>query len=303
MLKNSANCAGLALLGLTLWVPAVSAQEVVSPNGTTVVVEEEAGPEHGKINTADASPVDPGHFEIESSLVATHANRFWGSTGTSHARGQARELALGLAATAGVVADVDVAVSGGYVWLKDEDNDFDPDDGVFGPERGHDWGDLDLSGRYRFFASEEYGLELAYIGGVTIPTGSSASRGEIGTSQEFWSFNQTLAASKDWGKWTANAAIGYALPLGEKREGERGTFAVDAAVGYQFLPWLQPEVELNYARDFHASEDDQEVLAATVGLVMPLNDRLRVNSGVQQGLWGKNADKATCLLLAVKLAF
>jgi len=296
------QCAGLALLGWSAGIPVVSAQEVVAINPTVLEVEE-AGPEHGKINTADASPVDPGHVEIEASLASTHADRFWGNNGKSHARGRAKELVLGLAATAGVAADVDVTMSGSYAWLEDDDNDFDPDDGVLGPRRGHDWGDLDLSGRYRFFESEAHHLELAYIGGVTLPTGSDASRKEIGTSQEFWSFNQTLVASKDWGQWTANAAVGYSLPLGEKRQGERGSFNADAAVGYQLLPWLQPEMELNYGHDFHASEDDREILAVTAGLVMPVNDRLRVNAGVQQGLWGRNTDKVTCLLVAVKLAF
>jgi len=303
MPEKYVKCASIALLGFFSWISVATAGEVVSVNGAAPVVEEEAGPEHGKINTADASPVDPGHFEIESSIASTHANRFWGNSGKSHARGQAQELVLGLSATVGVMADVDVAVSGSYAWLKDGENDFDPEDGVFGPKRGHDLGDLDISGRYRFFESKEQSLELAYIGGVTIPTGSSSDGEEIGTSQEFWSFNQTLVASKDWGQWTANAAVGYALPLGEKREGERGTFTADAAVGYQLLPWLQPEVELNFGHDFHTSEDDREVLAATAGLVMPFNDRIRVNVGVQQGLWGRNTDKTTCLFAALKLAF
>jgi hypothetical protein len=74
-------------------------------------------------------------------------------------------------------------------------------------------------------------------------------------------------------------------------------------VGYQILPWLQPEVELNYSRDFLANGNDQEVVATTVGLVMPVNERIRVNTGVQQGLWGRNSDKATSLYAAVKLAF
>ena len=33
------------------------------------------------------------------------------------------------------------------------------------------------------------------------------------------------------------------------------------AVGYQVLPWLQPEVELNYSNGFLSNDNDQEVLA------------------------------------------
>ena len=61
--------------------------------------------------------------------------------------------------------------------------------------------------------------------------------------------------------------------------------------GIRFLSWLQPEVELNYARDFVDEGDAAEILSVTAGLVMPTNDLLRVNLGVQQGLWGWNSDQ------------
>lgn len=303
MSKQHVRYAGIALLGILSWTPIVYAEEVVSVSDAAPVTEEEAGLEHGKINTPDASPVDPGHFEVESAYSYTHSKRFWNNNGDVHTRGLAREQSLSLSATAGVIENFDVAVSGNYVWLKDKENDFDENDAEFGPESGHNFGDLDLSGRYRFFESKEQSLEFAYIAGLTIPTGSSSSREEIGTSQEFWSFNQTLVASKDWGKWTANADIGYALPFGDKRENARGTFNADVAIGYQVLPWLQPEVELNYGHDFLTDEEDSDVLAVTAGLVMPITDRLRVNLGMQQGVWGQNTDKATTLYAAVKLAF
>lgn len=292
--KKYVKYSAIALLGLFSWMPVAYAEEAASITGEVPELVEEAGPEHGKINTPDASPVDPGHVEVESSYTYSHAKRFWDGSGSSRDRGRAREQVLGLAVTAGVVENFDIALGGSYVWLKDADN-------APGPERGHDLGDIELSGRYRFF--EGHDLELAYIGGLTLPTGSSSGSDEIGTSQEFWSFNQTLAASKDWEKWTANAAVGYALPLGGKRENARGTFNADMAVGYQILPWLQPEIELNYCHDYLENEEASEVLAATIGLVMPINDELRINTGVQQGLWGQNADRATTLILAVKMAF
>jgi hypothetical protein len=299
MSKKHVRYAGIALLGILTWTPRVHAEEAVSVSDAVSVAEEEAGLEHGKINTPDASPVDPGHFEIETSYAYAHSKRFFDNNSNAHARGLAREQAAGLSVTVGVIENIDVAVGGSYVWL----NDFDTNDAELGPEKGHSFGDLDISGRYRFFESKEHSLELAYIGGFSIPTGSSSNSEEIGTSQEFWSFNQTLVASKDWGKWTANADVGYALPLGDKRGDERGTFNADVAVGYQVLSWLQPEIELNYGRNFHAVEDDPQVLAITAGFVMPITDRLRVNLGMQQGVGGQNTDKATSLYAAVKLAF
>lgn len=264
---------------------------------------EEIGVEHGKINTADASPVDPGHFELEPSFAYTRSERSWGACGHAHGRGLFREQNIGLSFTAGLIDNADLNISSGYSWIKDNDNDFDEEGELTGPVQGEDITDLEVSGRYRFYNNEDHYLEIAYIAGVTIPTGDNADQDEIGTSQEYWSFNQTLVATKDWGRWTLNGDIGFALPFGSKRENARGAFNTNLALGYQILPWLQPEVELNYSHDYLADENDAQVLAVTAGFIMPISETLRLNVGVQQGLWGENADKATTILTAVKFAF
>lgn len=291
------------LMGFTLLPQAQAANTVQSEMPAAAAAAEEISVEHGKINTADASPVDPGHFELEPSFSYTRSERAWDASGHSHGRELFREQNIGLSFTAGLVENADLNISGGYSWLKDNDNDFDEGDDLIGPSRGEDFTDLEVSGRYRVFNNEEIHLETAYIAGMTIPTGSSSDLDAIGTSQEFWSFNQTLVATKDWGRWTLNGDIGYALPIGNKRENARGTLNSDVALGCQILPWLQPEVELNYSHDYLENEDDAQMLAVTAGLVMPVNETLRVNLGVQQGVWGENADKATTMLTAIKFAF
>ena len=60
---------------------------------------------------------------------------------------------------------------------------------------------------------------------------------------------------------------------------------------------------MNYGREFETGEDDATCVAVTAGLVMPINDCLRLNLGVQQGVWGENADRVTTALLAVKVGF
>jgi hypothetical protein len=287
------------LLGFAL-TPQVQATNVSSE---LQAASGEIAIEHGKINAADASPVDPGHFEMEPSFSFTHSKRACSASGHTHRRGEFREQILGLSVTAGLMENADINLSGGYSWLKDNDNDFDGDGVLTGPFRGEDFTDLKLSGRYRFYNDEEHHLAAAYIAGVTIPAGSSPDRNEIGTSQEFWSFNQTLVATKDWGQWTLNGDIGFALPIGSKRVNARGTFNADLALGYQVFSWLQPELELNYCHDLLDNENDAQVLAVTVGLVLPINDTLRVNVGVQQGIWAEYADKATTLMTAVKFSF
>ena len=290
-----------AISGCSLGLVMIDAALQASP-----VAAEEITVEHGKINTADASPVDPGHFEIEPSFSYTRATRFWDASGDSRDRGLFREQDIGLSLTVGVVENVDVNISGGYSWLKDDDNNFDEDAGIWGPSTGEGFSDMAVSGRYRFYNNEEQHLEIAYIAGVTIPVGTDSDRSDIGTSQEFWSIDQTLVASKDWGRWTVNGDVGFSLPIGDKRENARGSLNADLALGYQVLSWLQPVVELNYGGDYLSDEDDGQALAVTVGLVMPLDDvmeGLRVNVGAQQAVTGENADKATTLSAAVKFAF
>ncbi|NLX18525.1 MAG: transporter [Desulfobulbus sp.] len=286
--RATATIALACLLGFTLPVQAADAEFEI---------------EHGKINTPDASPVDPGQFEFETTFAQTRADRSWSGSGHAHGRGTYRERTLGFAFTAGLIENVDASISGGYSWIKDNDNVFDEEAEELGPFRGEDFTDIELSGRYRFFNDEARNLEIAYIAGVTIPVGSDSDQEEIGTSQEYWSFNQTLVATKDWGQWTLNGDIGFSLPIGNKRENVRGTLNADLALGYQILPWLQPEVELNYSHDYLKDESDAQVLAVTAGFVMPINDTWLVNLGVQQDIWGQNIEKTTTWTTTVKIAF
>ena len=294
------------LLGFALIAQQAQAETATgdaAPSATPVAAEEIAI-EHGKINTADASPVDPGHLEIEPSFAFTRSTRSWDTSGDRQDRGLFREEDIGVGITVGLIENVDFAVNFGYSWVKDEDNNFDEDAGIMGPFTGNNFADTSISGRYRFYKNDEQRVEIAYIGGITFPTGTSSSRDDIGTSQEFVSFDETLVATKDWDRLTLNGDVGFSLPFGGKRENARGSLNLDLALGYQVLSWLQPEVELNYSHDFVSGDDDDgQVLAITAGLVMPINDLLRVNIGVQQGLWGENADQTTTGFVAVKFAF
>jgi hypothetical protein len=251
--------------------------------------------EHAKLNTADASPVDPGHVEVEFGTSTIWARHAWDSDGDLHQRGLAREQAMGLAVTVGVVESVDVSACLDYLWLRDDD--------YGAATTNDDLGDLGIGGRYRFYTNEQYGVDAAWISGFTAPTGSRGNEVELGTSQEFWSWDNSLVIEKDWTRWTMNAEVGWSQPFGERRGDDRGTLIANLAAGYQVLAWLQPEVELNGCREFTAGGDDESSVAVTAGLVMPLNDCLRLNLGIQQGVWGENADQATSAMLAVKVGF
>lgn len=257
-------------------------------------------PEHGKLNTADASPVDKGKVETELTVSSSRARHTWDTSGDSKPSGEADENAMTLAVTIGLGRDCDLQLASSYRWMKDQNNDFDSD-GEPGPEAGRHLGDMDLAFRHRFYSG--HNLDIAWLGGFTAPSGSSSTEREIGTSQEYWSLNQTLAASMDFGRWTFNADGGYTLPFGGKRGQARGTMNTDIALGCQVTSWLQPEMELNYSREFISQADSSRFLAATLGLVMPFSERWRVNTGHQIPLSGRNTEQNHSWLIAIKYAF
>lgn len=157
--------------------------------------------------------------------------------------------------------------------------------------------------RYRFFHREEINLELAWISGLTVPSGSRSDGSRLGTGQECWSWENALVLTKDWGKWTVNGELGYSLPFGDGRGTARGSLFAHAALGYQVLPWLQPEVEIHYSKDFVSEGEAGQGLAVTTGLVLPVHERLRIQGGGQWDLWGRNTDQGLRLVFAVKTVF
>lgn len=243
-----------------------------------------------KLNTADAFPAAPGEFEVEFSYGFGRATRAWDSSWAGTGRGPTQEHAFGVGLTRGIAEDLDISVSWGYADMYDRDDD---------ALSGGGFTDLGVGAKWQFYHDEDLDLSLAYLPGVTIPIGRHGSAGHLGPSQDYWSFDQKVAMTKFWGRWTSNADLGYSLPFGEDTDGARGTLQADAAVGYQVCSWLQPEVELNYAHDFVSGGADADGLAVTAGLIMSLSDNWRLKMGVQQGVAGRNSDRGTAGIVAL----
>lgn len=96
---------------------------------------------------------------------------------------------------------------------------------------------------------------------LVIPIGDESDTDEIGPGQGFWTIDQKIAITKNWGNLTFNTDLGFALPLGEKRETYRGTLYWDGALGYQVTPLLQPLFEINTAYDFYEEDEEAHSLA------------------------------------------
>ena len=272
---------GLFLVGSSL----VQAQEYAPPwhqSRSHILCE------HAKVNTEDATPVDPGSFELELGYGLVYAKDFFNDKWEKRSRGTLREHSLGLAFTMGIVEGLDLGVEKGYVELRDDEED---------ARKGQGLSDMGVGFKWRFYAEEEDDLGIAWVGGVVAPSGRSEAKDRLGITQDFWSTDQALVMTQDFDETTINMAVTASLPL-ERVKGYDGTLAADLAMGYHVAQGLQPELEINYAHDFQAGTDADSV-GITAGLIVCLPAGFRVNTGIQQIVAGRNVDKATSFIFAL----
>jgi len=259
-------------------------------SGQVASADGEVECEHAKLNTEDATPVEPGSLETSLSWSLSWAHRALDNDWSRCHRPYYREQDFGLSLKYGLMEDLDVGLELGYADIYDRDTAQVSGGGLM---------DLAVGAKWRFYKDEDAGLEIAYVPSVTFPTGKDGTAGRLGASDEFTTLFNGIAISKDWGgRWTSGLDLGYAYPIGGKRDGYRGTLSSDVALGYQWTESVQPEIELNYTHDFNHGAD-ADSLAATVGLIICLRDDLRLDVGVQRALAGRNCDLGTTCIVAL----
>lgn len=257
--------------------------------------EPSLAPEHGKLNTGDATPVGAAVVELEVRMGASRAVRNgWGTLEDSPS---ARAFGLDVSATWGMLEDLDFSVASGYGWARE------------GGVNGHGHTDMSLSGRYRFLSVKS--LDIAATTGLTLPTGADESVEVVGEnerisrlsmSQVYYSWDGAVVASADAGRGTANLQLGFSAPLGPERGDERGLGIGNFAVGYHVTDEIQPELELNYEHSF-TSAASANLLSVTAGMVVVWGDGNRITAGVQQAVLGNHTTASTAGSIACKVAF
>jgi hypothetical protein len=249
-----------------------------------------AAPEHGKAFSCDATPVDPGVVEVE----LAYAPSWWAVPGSVDRAGSAHAVVL--AAGLGIARDLDARVAVGWSLLRERS-------GASGEAHGAGVGDTQLAVRWRFLRLESPAVDLAAVANVTLPTGSRATPASLGTSQEAWSLGGALVASADRGAWTANAELGWSSRVAAAAGDDLGLLVANLALGCQVLPWLQPELELNYQHEVEGGlAPDERVLWASAGVVLPVSPA-RIVVGMRVPVWQAYAAAGPTLTAAVKLAF
>jgi len=270
--------------------------------------------EHSKTATMDATPNDPGQLEFWNSYVIQGGKFAWKSNGGREKRGTYQTQTWNTMTTVGVYKDIDIGVIESFRHSLDKENNYnevrdltDPDTGeavedqTEGPTHGFGWGDLGVTGHWRFYDSEEKKLEIAYIPTIFAPTGRRSNLDHLGASQGYTSFDNAIAFTKDIGRWNGTVNLGYNTPLAHSKRTNDffGTTHANFAVGYQVLRWLQPEVELIYLHDFGGHGQTANLASVVLGFVMPLGNHVRVETGVQQDVFGSNKPQTTSGIFSV----
>jgi hypothetical protein len=262
--------------------------------------EEARPPEHGKIATADATPPGAGVVEVELSYAPT-INR--SGRGEFEPLDEGHVHAVSLAVGYGILDDLDVSLAVAWAFAYDAAWDHDPSDAVPpAPTRTSGPSDTAASLRGRFLSSARRALDAAWTVSAVAPSGRPAGTGAIGLTQERWSVENALVLSKDVGPLTANAELGLSLPFGARGGEDRRVLFANAAVGWQVVPSLQPELEASWHVHEGPARADPASVAITFGIVAPLGSRFRVMAGVQHTVWGRGVGQYTSGALAFKAA-
>ena len=278
------------------------------------VPEDLALREHFKVVTVDATPNDPGQVEFWGSYVIQGGEFAWRSNGAREKRGTYLTQLWDTQTTVGIHKDIDVGIIQWFQHTLDKENNYNEVQGMFdpitggamedttkGPTHGFGWGDLGVTGHWRFYNSEEKKLEISYIPTVFAPTGRRSNFDHIGASQGYTSLDNSIALTKDIGRWNGTVNLGYNAPLAhEKRtNGYDGTTHANFAVGYQVFRWLQPETELIYLHDFGEHGKTANLASVVLGSIIHLSDHLRFEIGVQQDVFGSNKVQTTSGIFSV----
>jgi hypothetical protein len=266
--------AALAILLASQRAPAESAPFPVEPS---------------MVGVEDAFPVAVGQTELELSYGYSTAARAFDDGGDTFPRDDNAAHVGAFTAKHGFTSFLDAAVGifGAY-----SQDDGEPERSVTG------LGDLFVNTKWRFFGEGDDGLHLAYQPGLSIPVGEHDDDKNLSPGLGFWAFDQSLIATLIEGRWVGGVSARFLLPL-DDRDGARGFASANLGLGYQLTPWLKPELELNYDREFATGPEDAEVLAATFGVILNLSDALRADLGFRHVFYGRNADRR----LSVTAAF
>jgi opacity protein-like surface antigen len=208
------------------------------------------------MDTDDPGTVAPKTVEVE--LSAEHAS--WP---------EGAEQAVSLAATTGLLDNLDVGLSVPFLRL-------DPDEG----DGQSGLGDMEAGLKWRFLEAEGNRPALALTLGVTIPVGDE----EKGLGSGDSDISGALVAGFEFKQVNLHLNLGYTHVGGARTdEGEKeGVVLASAAVEWSVTEPLAVNAEFLY--ESKGTEGEDHALAATAGLTYAFSEMVSLDLGARAGL-------------------
>jgi len=223
------------------------------------LVASAAETEPTKLAVADAYPLDPGTIQVDVGLSAARATRAFDADGRAAKRGStASTHTLDLGLDYGLLPSLEIGTHIALVRTAESDGD---------PDSGRGLSDWDVGAKWQAWSHEDGDLAVAVgaLPTVAIPLGRGQDAdSQLPTASRAWSAGGVACVCGNWDRLSFNADAGYVAFLGtaDERDGSRGQWVADAAVGWLVCEHFQPEVDVSYGRD--RPEEGQAAWATTV---------------------------------------
>ena len=248
-----------------------------------------------KLATADVSPLDPGTIQLSVGLSSSRATAAFDQQGDTSNRGgtlRNREVDFGFDIGAGHDVELNFALG----WLRTDDAAADPDFGR-GPV------DASVGAKWAIHTWEngDDAIGVGILPAVTIPLGRNQDpASQIPTASRTWTAGGVACTSGNFGSLSFNADAGYTHALGseDEREGFRGAYVADVALGVVVQPWLQPEVNVSWSHDRVDEGPAAWSVIVTAGVECPF-DWGRLSGGVARVVDGALVDQETSVQLGL----
>jgi hypothetical protein len=253
-------------------------------------------PEHLKLQTQDAAPLESGLLETTLTFSQFNATRYLDAEGQNIGQRYRRDTLYWANLERGMGYGVEIGIGAGYALMLDQD--YDPDqDGTPYPTYGQNFTDFKMNLLWRFLENSDRDLGLAYFIETVFPTGRTSDANFMAPGQGYYSVLQKLALTKDFVDTTLNADLGYDLPSGDNIGAARGRLLGNLAFGWQPHQQFQPFVEASYVRVISADTFGSDELSATLGATVLWLPELKTILGLEQSIAGRNVDMGTTIYL------
>jgi len=248
-------------------------------------------PGSAQITMWNATPIEPGTYELDYFLFSSTAHRTFDEQGlTQDLEDRAASSVTYAGFGWGVAPNVDLWLYTGISPTQDEVTEL-------GARRGGSQTDFALAVRWRFLHDEDEGLSVAFLGGPLYQNPLNAG------GRSFVALQGELVMEKELSdELTLVADTFFDFPLEAHADSYR-QFGADLALSWMATEWLNPVVELNYFKSLPTVGGMSDSWATTLGTALYPCDEIGLYLGYQFNFAGRNEEQFGSVITGLTASF